>query len=140
LVGIVVTRVVFEVEEMRAEEDEHLLSVSFGFGSQLSEFDVLFIVCGKTADEQDLRRGLDGLYFERFDQLYSCYNAAESISVSEDAVALDLTPEGSRQLGLPALVSFDCRSVAAEFRVARKVFGKMAEYEWAKAIIAPPAE
>lgn len=133
-------RVVIEVEELRAEEDGSILSVSLGFSSRLSEYDVLFIVCGKTADGQERRRGLGGLYFERFDQLYSYHNAAESISVSEDAVEVALTPEGSRQFRLPALVSFDCRSVAAEFRRAREVFEEMAKYEWAKAIIAPPAE
>lgn len=123
-----------EVEEMRSGEDDHVIWVSLGFKSELSADDVLFIVCGKTVDEQDRELGMDGLYFERLDQINSCYNAAERIYVSEGAVELDLTGEGARGLKLPELVHFDCDSVASEFRDARKLLKKMTRYEWAKAV------
>ena len=123
-----------EVEEIRSGEDDAVLWVSLGFESELAKNDVLFIVCGKSVDEQDRELGMDGLYFERFNQINSCYNAAERISVTEDAISISLTEEGRGELKLPELVRFGCSLVSTEFREARKVFEKMMRYDWAKAV------
>ena len=119
---------------MQSGDDDDVLWVSFGFESELSKNDVLLIVCGKAVDEQDRELGMYGLYFEGSEQTRSCYNAAERITVSESAVDIDLTEEGSRMLEFPGQVRFICDSVAPEFRKAQRVFEKMMRYEWAKAL------
>lgn len=123
-----------EIEEMQSGEDDVVLWISFGFRSELSENDILFIVCGKEINEQDKRLGMDEVYFERLDQINSCYNAAERISVSEGAVDIDFTENGCRELKLSKLVRFDCKSVTSEFSDACIIFRKMIAQEWAKTI------
>lgn len=128
-------RELIEIVEIGSGEDEDMLWVSLGFESELSPHDVLFIVCGKELFEQDRELGMDGLYFERFDQAYSCYHAARKIFVDETSVDVDFEPDGSRELELPESIRFDCRPALPGLREARKVFEKMAELEWAGAVI-----
>ena len=63
---------VYEIEELHSSEDEQALWVSTGFVSDLNDLDVLHIVCAKEIDEKDTNTDLEGIYFERFDQGYSC--------------------------------------------------------------------
>ena len=108
--------------------------MSLGFKSGLSEFDVLFVVCGRRLKEQDRARGTSGLYFERFDQLYSCDGAAELISVGSEWVDVDFDAEGGRELKFPARVRFDCRSARGNPSELRRVFAAMSVYEWGRVV------
>jgi hypothetical protein len=43
---------IVEVEELNAEETADILSVAIGFKSDVSELDVLFVMCGRVFDER----------------------------------------------------------------------------------------
>ena len=82
------------VKEFLAEDEDDYFSVSFGFQSEISENDVLFIVCSKERASAGDLTYQDGLYFERYDQLYSGYNFAELIVVKNQLVVINFTAGG----------------------------------------------
>jgi hypothetical protein len=124
---------VIRVEEAGSGEDDHTLWVSLGFQSELSEQDVLFIVCGKQIAEQERREEYDGLYFERWDQAYSGYDLAESIIIRPTTVEIGWSKDGSKELEWPRSVQFDCSSVG-NWAEIQKMLQRMREYPWAAAI------
>lgn len=119
-----------QVEEFLAEDVESYFSVSFGFDSDISKDDVLFIVCGKETESKSYSPQQRGLYFERFDQVYSGYNFAESILVRHHSVEIDFTFGGYAWLQFPTKqIIFDFSNAKGDFSTIRNTFQKMSAIE-----------
>jgi hypothetical protein len=125
---------VIDVEEMAAGEDEITIWVSLGFKSEISPLDVLFIVCGKSVDEQQLRHGMDKLYFERFDQAMSCYGGAESISLGASEVTIHFAPIGTKRMHFPETVRFNLSAAAERSGSVADNLKKMRGFPWGSII------
>lgn len=124
-----------QVEEYLAEDVEGYFSVSFGFESEISKDDVLFIVCGKERESEAHLPYQNGLYFERFDQVYSGYNFAESILVRSHSIEVDFTLGGYTGLQFPTKqMSFDFSSAKGDYSTIRDTFEKISELEWINVI------
>jgi hypothetical protein len=123
------------VKEFLAEDGEDYYSVSFGFQSEISENDVLFIVCSKERSSAGNLTDQDGLYFERYDQLYSGYNFAESIVVKNQSVVINFTVGGYTWLQFPAnQICFEFSSAKGVFSTIQNTFEKMSKLEWINVI------
>ena len=60
--------------------------------------------CPLRTDEQDSHLGLNGLYIERDDQVFGCYNGVKSITKLGDRIEIDLNDEGQRHLRVKRLL------------------------------------
>lgn len=126
---------IISVEEFLAEDVEGYFSVSFGFESEISNDDVLFIVCGKEYENNFQINNQNKLYFERFDQVYSGYNLEESILVKDKFIDIAFTIGGYTQLQFPTKqIRFDFSSAKGDFSSIRNTFEKMSQLEWIKVI------
>ena len=119
---------------MAAGEDESTVWVSLGFKSDISPFDVLFIVCGKNVSAQQIQHGMDRLYFERFDQGMSCYGGADSIKMSALEVTIHFTPVGIKRMHFPETVRFDLSAAAERSGSVVGNLGKMKAFPWGSII------
>jgi hypothetical protein len=123
-----------QIEEMAAGEDESTVWVSLGFKSDISPFDVLFIVCGKSKDEQQIQHGMDKLYLERFDQGMSCYGGADSIRLGASEVTIHFTPVGTKRMHFPETVHFDVSAAAERSGSVSGNLKKMRAFPWGSII------
>ena len=125
---------VIQIEEMAAGEDDITIWISLGFKSDISPFDVLFIVCGKSKCEQQIQHGMDKLYFERFDQGMSCYGGADSIKLGASEVTIHFTPVGIKRMHFPETVRFDLSAAAERSGSVAMNFKKMRAFPWGSII------
>ena len=123
-----------QIEEMAAGEDEITIWVSLGFKSDVSPFDVLFIVCRKKVNEQDVQHGTDRLYFERFDQGMSCYGGADSIRLGGLEVTIYFTPVGTKRMHFPETVRFDLSAATERSGSVAGNLKKMRGFPWGSII------
>jgi len=84
------------------DADETLVFAFSANGSEPARY-VVFQYPLQT-DEQDSHLGLDGLYIERDDQVFGCYNGVKSITKLGDRIAIDLNDEGQRHLRVKRLL------------------------------------
>ena len=125
---------VIQIEEMAAGEDDITIWISLGFKSDISPFDVLFIVCGKSKCEQQIQHGMAKLYFERFDQGMSCYGGADSIKLGASDVTIHFTPVGIKRMHFPETVRFDLSAAAERSGSVAMNFKKMRAFPWGSII------
>ncbi len=119
----------YDLKEIMSRDDENSLWVSLGFSSEMEELDVLFIVCGKSIDEQDENNEMDGIYLERYDQENSGYKLADSIKVSNSKIQVDLNPKGQKELNFKDIVTFQVPVKLDGFSNAINIFEKMTLYK-----------
>ncbi len=125
-------RIELELEEVNAGVSEGSLWVALGFRSPARINDTLFIVTAENPDTSDSDRDL--LYFERFDQAYSGYDYATRVSATEEAVEIDLTDEGSRELELPARIRFSAANHRVDLSGVVRMLARMREVSGARFI------
>jgi len=123
-----------QIEEMAAGEDEITIRVSLGFKSEISPFDVLFIVCGKSVNERQIQHAMDRLYFERFDQGMSCYGGADSIRLGTADVTIHFTPAGTNRMRFPETVRFDLSAAAKRSGSVADNLRRMRDFPWGSVI------
>lgn len=123
-----------ELKEVHSGEEEFVYWVSLGFSSDLEEYDVLHIVCGKSVDQQEKESNMDTIYMERFDQSYGCYGGASMIKICETGILIEFTQAGINTIELPEQVFFKAGSNLNGFSDAVKVLHQMREFPWGKII------
>lgn len=111
---------------------EGSLWVVLGFRSPARPNDTLFIVTAENPDTSDPDRDL--LHFERFDQAYSGYDYATRVSATDEAVEIDLTDEGSRELELPARIRFSAANYRVDLSGVVRMLARMREISGARFI------
>lgn len=124
----------YDLEEIMSGENDDCYWVTIGFSSELEEFDVLHVVCGKSISHQDRRPGMDGIYLERFDQAYGGYSLAHSIQVSNFLIQIDLNESGKDALGFDGIVTFRVPKGLKGLPDAMMVFTQMTERECGRII------
>ena len=123
-----------QIEEMGAGADDSTIWVSVGFKSDISPFDVLFIVCAKEKSEQQIQHGLDSLYYERFDQAMGCYGGSDRIMIEPVAIELHFTPIGMKRMRFAETVRFDTSAVPDHHAKVREHLLLMRRYRWGSVI------
>jgi hypothetical protein len=118
----------FELEEINSGQDDDFLWVMLGFSSTFQQLDTLYIVCPATVTSKDIPTETYGLYYERFDQLYSCYDAADRITITANTVELAFSPEGAKSLNFDGPVTFQCPPRLKGLSDARKILQRMAKH------------
>ena len=124
-----------QIEEMGAGTDEISIWVSLGFKSEISPFDVLFVVCGKKMSEQQIQHGCDSLYYERFDQGMSCHSGADSIKLEPAAITIHFTALGIKRMKFSETVRFDASAVPEQFAKVCKNLRVMKNYPWGSIVV-----
>ncbi len=119
----------YDLKEIMSGDDENSLWVSLGFSSEMAELDVVYIVCGKSINEQDCNTDMDGIYLERYDQAYSGYKGADTIQVSDFLIQVDLNSKGQKDLDFQGTVSFRIPTELKGLSNAVDIFKKMSQYE-----------
>jgi hypothetical protein len=123
-----------QIEEMGAGADDSTVWVSLGFKSDISPFDVLFIVCAKEKSERHMQLGLDTLYFERFNQAMSCYGGSDKILVEPAAITMHFTSLGMTRMRFSETVRFDTSAVPDHHAKVREHLQAMKDYRWGSVI------
>ena len=85
------------------EEDDAMVTLAFS-ANEGESAEYLMLQYPLQTDEQDRRLRLDGLYIERNDQGFGCYQGVKSIRRIGDRIEIDLGAEGQRRLKVERLV------------------------------------
>ncbi len=99
--------------------------VSIGFRSKDRERHMLHIVGGTALEIERDAMGSVPIYFERDDQLLSCYEGADQILVRKGSVTVVLNKVGQDSLELPKTVQFVSAKPGRDFKKAVATFRKM---------------
>ena len=124
----------YELQSIKSGVSGSDLWVSLGFSSPLEKWDVLHVVCAKKVDDQDRDLEMDSIYLERFDQVYSCYQGANSIRVHQHGVDLRLTKHGVKALNFAPHLRLVFPQHLRGVQKAVRVFRQMTKYECGRVI------
>lgn len=124
----------FVLTEVHAGDHTGSLWVSLGFSSDVCALDVLHVVCGR--DDASSKTPADsGLYFERFDQVFSHSGRATKIIVRPSTIRLAFSSAEARTLGFCGPVTFvNCEGVAG-FSEAVVIFRAMAQHSRGRNVV-----
>src|SRR4051812_41314498 len=117
----------FELEEISSGENDNSLWIMLGFTSTFQKLDTLYIACPATVTPTDICTNTHRFYYERFHQLFSCYEAADRITVTAATIELAFTPGGAKSLNFDGPVTFHCPPRLKGLSQARKMLQRMAK-------------
>ena len=115
----------YPMTSIRCGDDNAGMWISIGYRSKDGEQHMLHIVGGEETGVQPVGRKPIPIYFERDDQMLSCYEAADKISVTKNAIALTLNKNGRICLELRREVEFVAEKPGRDFKKARTMFTRM---------------
>src|SRR5882672_8037581 len=96
----------YPLTSIKRGDDNAGMWVSIGYRSKDGELHVLHIVGGEETSAKPVGRSLVPVYFERDDQMLSCYEGADRILVGGSSLTLTLNKNGRDSLELPTTVEF----------------------------------